>query len=76
MVIRRQHGSLDGFQTDHSSSQSIPRLVEPEFAYLKPSPLLVDFNTATLMGWKQVPGTDFEVLIVQKPQKLIYQKTA
>lgn len=75
MAIRKQHYSLEGFQTDSSSSIALPRMVEPEFAYAKPGPLYVDISTGTLLGWKQVPGTDFEVLIVQKPQKIIYQKT-
>lgn len=72
-AIRREHGALSGYNTEYSSSNPLPRLVEPEFAYAKPGPLYVDVNTHILLGWKQVPGTEFEVLIVQKPLKLILQ---
>jgi hypothetical protein len=74
-AIRREHGPLSGFNTEFSSSTSQPRLVEPEFAFAKPGPLYIDINTHILLGWKQVPGTEFEVLIVQKPLNLIMQKS-
>lgn len=64
--IRRIYGSLEGFQTQRSSSRAAPQLVEPEFIYLRPGPLYVDPTTDTLVGWQGVPGTDFEVLIVKK----------
>lgn len=72
-AIRKEHGALSGYNTEYSSSNPLPRLIEPEFAYSKPGPLYVDVNTHILLGWKQVPGTEFEVLIVQKPLKLILQ---
>lgn len=75
LEIQRLHGSLAGFQTHHSSPTPIPRMVEPEYAYAKPGPLYVDVASSTLLGWKEVPDTEFEVLIVQKPLKIIYQKT-
>lgn len=71
-VIRSAHDSLEGFQTDKSSSHPAPSAVEPEFAFSKPGPLYVDINTKVLLGWQCVPGTNFEVLIVQKPQQTTY----
>lgn len=68
-VIRDSHPSLEGFQAGESSPTPAPRGVEPEYAYLKPGPLYVDPETKVLLGWKIVPGTQFEVLIVQKPIK-------
>jgi hypothetical protein len=67
-VIRLSHTSLEGFQTDRSSPSPSPRAIESEYVYTKPGPLYVDLETKTLLGWKQVPGTEFEVLIVQKPK--------
>ncbi len=67
--IRDSHSSLEGFQTEESSPNPAPRAVEPEYAYTKPGPLYVDPETKVLLGWKIVPGTNFEVLIVQKPIK-------
>lgn len=66
------HESLDGFQTDFSSPNPSPRNIEPEYALEKPGPLYVDLNTKVLLGWKIVPGTVFEVLIVQYPLKHHY----
>jgi hypothetical protein len=68
-VIRLSHKSLDDFQTERSSPTPSPRAIESEYAYTKPGPLYVDIETKILLGWKQVPGTEFEVLIVQKPIK-------
>lgn len=68
-AIRDAHSSIDEFQTAESSPTPSPRMIEPEYAYTKPGPLYVDPETKTLLGWKQVPGTEFEVLIVQKPIK-------
>lgn len=65
--IRNKHESLDGFQTAHSSKKPSPRQVEPHFAYTKPGPLYVDLDTCILLGWKEVPDSQMEVLIVQKP---------
>lgn len=67
LAIRAVHSSLEGFQTENSSSQPAPRAIEPQYVYTKPGPLYVDLTTKVLLGWKQVPDTDLEVLIVQKP---------
>lgn len=56
-----------GFQKEMSSKNPSPRLVEEAFALTKPGPLYVDPDTKILLGWRIVPDTDFEVLIVQKP---------
>lgn len=67
--VRKAHSSLEGFQTEQSCPLPIPRAIESDYVYTKPGPLYVDFEAKTLLGWKEVPGTDFEVLIVQKPTK-------
>ncbi len=69
--IKRLHGSLKGFQILFSSPNSSPRDIEASFAMAKPGPLYVDVDTKVVLGWKCVPGTDFEVLIIQKPIKLV-----
>lgn len=66
-AIREAHDSLEGFQTEESSPNPIPRLVERRYAYTVPGPLYVDLETKVLLGWKCVPETELEVLIVQKP---------
>ncbi len=66
-AIRDVHESLEGFQTDESSANPVPRLVERRYAYTIPGPLYVDLETKVLLGWKCVPETELEVLIVQKP---------
>lgn len=68
--IRELHESLEGFQTEESCPEPLPRNVTARYAFLKPGPLYVDLNTKILLGWKCVPETMFEVLIVQKPGKL------
>lgn len=68
-AIKDSHSSLEGFQTFESSPTPAPRMIEPEYAYTKPGPLYVDPVTKVLLGWKIVPGTEFECLIVQKPIK-------
>lgn len=69
-AIRDFHHSMEGYQTEQSSSRPAPRMVEPEFAHSKPGPLYVDLETRVLLGWKLVPETDLEVLVVQKPKGL------
>lgn len=71
--IREQHGGLEGFQTDFSCPHPAPRAITPEYALIKPGPLYVDLGTKALIGWKCVPDTEMEVLIVQKPIRKIYQ---
>lgn len=66
--IRERHESLEGFQIEKSSTNPMPKAVEPEFAFLKPGPLYVDIENDVLLGWKVVPGTEIEVLIVQRPK--------
>lgn len=66
-AIRDRHETLDGFQTEISCPRSSPRYVDDSYVYHKPGPLYVDFDTGMLLGWKIVPGTELEVLIVQKP---------
>lgn len=68
-AIREVHASLDRFQTLESSPTPSPRGIESEYVYTKPGPLYVDLETKILLGWQLVPGTDFEVLVVQKPIK-------
>lgn len=67
--IRAAHVSLNGYQTEESSSEPSPRMIEPEIALKKPGPLYVDPESKILLGWKMVPETDLEVMIVQKPKQ-------
>lgn len=53
-MIRESHDSLDGFQTETSCPNPMPRAVTPEYAFTKPGPLYVDFQTKILLGWKVV----------------------
>jgi hypothetical protein len=69
-VIRMCHESMRGFQTQSSCPRPLPKEIDSYHALLKPGPLYVDKSTKILLGWQEVPGTPFEVLIVQKP---IYQ---
>lgn len=68
----RAHDSLDGFQFTYSSKNPGPRQIEGRYALSSPGPLYVDLETYTLLGWKNVPGTDLEVLIVQKPSNWLF----
>jgi hypothetical protein len=72
--IKKLHGDLKGFQTEESSPTALPRAVEPQYAFTKPGPLYVDIDTYVLIGWKVVPDTELEVLIVKhpSPKKPIY----
>lgn len=67
-AIIKAHHRLEGYQMDYSSPQVSPRQIEPEYAFRKPGPLYVDMDTKILMGWKCVPDSDYEVLIVTKPR--------
>jgi hypothetical protein len=67
--VKERHSTMEGFQTEESSSQPSPRSVEPYFCYLRPGPLYVDLNKMTLMGWKSISGTEIELLIVQNPDR-------
>lgn len=68
-AIIAAHHSLEGFQTEISSPNPSPRAIEGEYAFTKPGPLYVDLETKVVLGWKCIPGTTFEVLIVQRPKK-------
>lgn len=67
-MVSSAHHTLEGFQTEFSSQISAPSKVEPYYSTLVPGPLYVDLDTNVLLGWKSVPMTDLEVLIVQKPK--------
>ncbi len=67
----KQYGDLNGFQTEASSKKRKPKDVEEEYIYLKPGPLYVNKSYNLVVGWKCIPDTDIEVLIVQRPKILI-----
>ncbi len=69
LAVYACHDTLAGFQVEMSSSQILPKHIEAIYAFTKPGPLYVDINTFILLGWKCVPGTELEVLIVQKPKE-------
>lgn len=69
-MIRSAHHTLEGFQTEFSSREAAPSRIEPFYAMTSPGPLYVDLDTKVLLGWKSVPLTDLEVLVVQKPKGL------
>jgi hypothetical protein len=68
--FKERHHSLEGFQTEFSSANVNPKDVEERFVYRKPGPLYCDIESKVLVGWKCVPNTPYEVLIVQKPRTL------
>lgn len=65
--LRDWHDSLEGFQTEVSSPNPSPKDIDLYHAMTRPGPLYVDLASKTLMGWKRVPGTELEVLVVQRP---------
>lgn len=65
--IRSRHSSLSGFQTENSSPMESPNHLDPSFTSLKPGPLYVDRKEGWLLGWKCVPGTELEILVLQAP---------
>lgn len=67
-AILDAHHKLEGYQFDFSCPVPSPSNITPEYAVTVPGPLYVDLETKVLMGWKVVPETDFEVLIVTKPR--------
>lgn len=71
LYIREQHDVIEGYNTRISSPNPSPRQIELEYALAKPGPLYVDLETNILLGWKNVPDTMFEVLIVQKPKNFV-----
>jgi hypothetical protein len=68
-LIIANHDLIEGFQTSESSPHPSPSAIDSQYAFTKPGPLYVDLNTKVLLGWKKVPGTLFEVLILQRPRK-------
>lgn len=68
-ILYRHEGGLHHFQTGDSCLNARPRDVDEYHALLKPGPLYVDVAAGLVMGWKLVPGTDLEVLVVQKPTR-------
>ena len=67
--IEQAHGGkIKGFQTVRSSPTPSPRGIEEAYVHTKPGPLYVDLQTKVLMGWKCVPETNLEVLIIQRPK--------
>jgi hypothetical protein len=66
-IVRLHHMSIEGFQTEQSCPKPRPEDIESYYAFSKPGPLYVDVITKTLLGWQLVPGTNFEVLVVKRP---------
>lgn len=66
-VIRLCHRSLRGFQMENSCPRRNPQEIDSYYASLRPGPLYIHVAKKTFLGWKVVPGTYFEVLVVQKP---------
>lgn len=65
--LQKAHGIIIGFQTEQSCPEPLPKMIQEDYVFTSPGPLYVDLSTQMLLGWKSVPDTDFEVLIVQKP---------
>ncbi len=65
--VETAHQGINGFQKEFSSKNPSPRMIEEVLAFTKPGPLYVDPDSKVLMGWRLVPDTELEVLIVQKP---------
>ncbi len=66
-TIRLCHEDMVGYQTETSCPMSLPQEIDDHFAHTSPGPLYVDRARKILLGWKEVPGTEFEVLIIQLP---------
>lgn len=62
------HGPLHGFQCKQSSAKPNPQAIDEASAWASPGPCYVDLASKRVMGWKRVPGTELEVLVVQKPK--------
>lgn len=72
-IVKSYHDTLEGFQTEFSSPIPQPSIIDAKYAFAQPGPLYVDVDTNVLLGWKVVPETDLEVLIVQNPVNTIYE---
>lgn len=66
-TLRMLHDTLAGYQIETSCPLALPSQIDSYYALTKPGPLYVDRVKKVLLGWKEVPGTEFEVLIVQLP---------
>lgn len=66
-TVLSSHSSLEGFQTEHSCPNSSPKEIDSVNVMSVPGPLYVDVEARVLLGWKRVPGTGLEVLVVQCP---------
>lgn len=66
--VRASHVTLRGYQTEVSCPLPKPSSIHMPYTLTKPGPLYVDLATYNLLGWKQLPGTNFEMLIVQTPK--------
>lgn len=67
--VRSMHITLRGYQTENSCPARSPKAISLMYSMTKPGPLYVDMKTGTLMGWKQVPDSNFELLVVQLPKR-------
>jgi hypothetical protein len=70
-TIINAHHTFEGYQTEYSSLEPAPSKVDSFYAMLSPGPLYVDLETKVLLGWKIVPNSTLEVLIVQKPKGIL-----
>jgi hypothetical protein len=62
-IILAKHNDVSGYQIGDQRTkfqgQPIPSLY-------------VDISTNTLIGWKKVPGTELQILVVQKPRNVAW----
>ncbi len=67
-VIRAAHGTLEGFQVLESCPKPLPKDIYHSYANSIPGPLYVDKSSKVLVGWKCIPDSSLEVLVVQLPK--------
>lgn len=72
--FKEKHESLKNFQVELSCPNLKPEEITDEYLYVKPGPLYADLLSYKLLGWQIVPGTDFEVLVLQLPKKIFVPK--
>ena len=58
---------LEGFQTVYSCKEELPWNTKSAYLLEKPGPLYVDKQSNALLGWKCVPASNLEVLILKSP---------
>lgn len=66
--VKLLHESLEWFQTEKSSPLPRPQDIDEQYSLLSPGPLYVDRVQKVLVGWRKIPGTYFEILVVQRPK--------